>query len=79
MVCSGTLAGTSPNYVVNPDGTGSATLQLTLDAASAANPACPTGVINNDFNFVISGDHRLAVSSSDTNGTWGGDAIGQED
>ncbi len=80
VVCSGSLAGSSsPNYTVNPDGTGSATLQLTLDAASAANPACPVGVINNDFNFVISGDHRLAVSSSDTNGTWGGDAIGQED
>jgi hypothetical protein len=65
-VCSGTLAGT-----------GSATLQLTLNSGSAT--ACGTGPLSDDFNFIISGDRRLAVSSSDNTSTWGGDAISQDD
>jgi hypothetical protein len=72
VVCSGTLAGTSPNYTVNADGSGSAKLQLTLNGGS--DPACGTSPINNDFNFVIVNEHHLAVSSSDNTGSWGGDA-----
>lgn len=76
VVCSGTLAGTaSPNYTVNVDGSGSATLQLTLAAGSA--PACGTSPINNDFNFVMVNGRRLAVSSSDDTGSWSGDAHAQ--
>jgi hypothetical protein len=72
VVCSGTLAGTSPNYTVNADGSGSATLQLTLKTPS--DPACGISPINNDFNFVVVNEHHLAVSSSDNTGSWGGDA-----
>jgi hypothetical protein len=75
VVCSGTLAGTSPNYTVNSDGSGSATLQLTLNSGS--DPACGTSPINNDFNFVIVNDHLLSISSSDNTGSWGGDAKAQ--
>ena len=78
VVCGGTLAGTSsPNYTVNVDGSGSATLQLTLNAGS--NTACGTSPINNDFNFVIVSERQLAVSSSDNTGTWSGDARSQND
>jgi hypothetical protein len=77
VVCSGTLGGTPPNYTVNPDGSGSATLQLTLNGGS--DPACGTSPINNDFNFVIVDRHHLAISSSDNTGSWGGDANARDD
>jgi hypothetical protein len=72
IVCSGTLGGTDK---VNADGSGSATILLTLAGGSDAK--CGTSPINNDFNFVIVNEHRLAVSSSDNSGTWGGDAHSQ--
>ncbi|MBE3604408.1 hypothetical protein IMX07_12320 [bacterium] len=76
VVCSGALAGTSsPNYTVNADGSGSATLQLTLSTGS--DPACGTSPISNDFNFVIVSERRLEVSGSDNTGTWSGDALSQ--
>jgi hypothetical protein len=73
VVCLGTLGGSDK---VNPDGSGSATVQLTLNTGSDS--ACGDNKpINNDFNFVIVNEHRLAVSSSDNTGTWGGDAHAQ--